>query len=137
MSSLPAGVGAITLFVEDPQRSKAFYERVFELSTVYEDEDAAAFKFENTIVNLLRLPAARELVAPGTVAAGGGGSSFQLTIWVDDADAVCDELARRGVALLNGPMDRPWGLRTAAFTDPDGHVWEVAAEPASPAPPPS
>jgi catechol 2,3-dioxygenase-like lactoylglutathione lyase family enzyme len=35
MSSLPAGVGAITLFVEDPQRSKAFYERVFELSTVY------------------------------------------------------------------------------------------------------
>ncbi|MET0609013.1 MAG: VOC family protein, partial [Gaiellaceae bacterium] len=27
-----------------------------------------------------------------------------------------------------GPIDRPWGLRTAAFADPDGHVWEVAAK---------
>jgi uncharacterized glyoxalase superfamily protein PhnB len=24
-------------------------------------------------------------------------------------------------------MDRAWGLRTASFTDPDGHIWEVAA----------
>jgi uncharacterized glyoxalase superfamily protein PhnB len=58
---------------------------------------------------------------------GRAGSRFQLTIWVDDADAVCTELASRGVSLLNGPMDREWGMRTAAFTDPDGHIWEVAA----------
>jgi lactoylglutathione lyase len=25
-------------------------------------------------------------------------------------------------------MDRVWGVRTAAFADPDGHVWEVAAK---------
>jgi uncharacterized glyoxalase superfamily protein PhnB len=30
--------------------------------------------------------------------------------------------------LLNGPMNRPWGIRTAAFTDPDGHIWEVAGK---------
>jgi hypothetical protein len=30
------------------------------------------------------------------------------------------------VALLNGPMDRPWGVRTASFTDPAGNVWEIA-----------
>ncbi len=36
------------------------------------------------------------------------------------------ELDRRGVALLNGPVDRPWGVRTAAFADPSGHVWEIA-----------
>jgi len=65
---LPRSAGAITLFVEDPQRSKAFYEKVFDLSPVYEDEDAAAFKFDNTIINLLRFPAARELIAPGAVA---------------------------------------------------------------------
>jgi uncharacterized glyoxalase superfamily protein PhnB len=51
---------------------------------------------------------------------------MQLTINVDDVDAVCAELARRGVTLLNGPVDRPWGVRTAAFRDPDGHVWEIA-----------
>jgi catechol 2,3-dioxygenase-like lactoylglutathione lyase family enzyme len=128
MSPPPASVGAITLFVEDPKRSKAFYERVFDLATIYEDDDAAAFKFENTIVNLLALPAARDLIAPGTVAGSEAGSSFQLTIWVDDADGVCAELEARGVTLLNGPVDRPWGLRTASFTDPDGHIWEVASE---------
>ena len=36
------------------------------------------------------------------------------------------ELARRGVTLLNGPMDRPWGVRTASFVDPGGHIWEIA-----------
>ena len=40
-------VGAITLFVEDPQRSKSFYERVFGLPAAYEYEDAAGFKLEN------------------------------------------------------------------------------------------
>jgi lactoylglutathione lyase len=119
-------VGAITLFVENPRRSQSFYEEVFDLSAIYEDEDSAGFKFDNTIVNLLRIPAARELIDPGAVASREAGSRFQLTIWVDDADAVCAELATRGVELLNGPMNREWGMRTASFTDPDGHIWEIA-----------
>jgi catechol 2,3-dioxygenase-like lactoylglutathione lyase family enzyme len=128
VSAVPTSLGAITLFVEDRQRAKEFYERVFALSPMYEDDVAAAFKFENTVVNLLQRAAANELVAPAEVAGPAAGASFQLTIWVEDADAACAELASRGVTLLNGPIDRPWGLRTAAFADPDGHVWEVAAE---------
>jgi catechol 2,3-dioxygenase-like lactoylglutathione lyase family enzyme len=119
-------VGAITLFVEDPQRSKSFYERVFDLPVLFEDEASAAFRFDNMIVNLLKVSAAHDLIDPGTVAAPESGSRFQLTIGVDDADAVCAELASRGVTLLNGPMNREWGMRTASFTDPDGHIWEVA-----------
>jgi catechol 2,3-dioxygenase-like lactoylglutathione lyase family enzyme len=119
-------VGAITLFVEDPRRSQSFYERVFALPAIWEDEDSAAFRFENTIVNLLKMAAARELIEPGSVASREAGSRFQLTIWVDDADAVSAELAGHGVELLNGPMDREWGVRTASFTDPDGHIWEIA-----------
>lgn len=121
-------VGAITLFVEDPKRSKTFYEGVFDGRVIYEDDDATAFQFENTIVNLLARPAARSLIDPAPVAGGDSAASFQLTIWVDDTDETCAELARRGVRLLNGPMDREWGVRTASFTDPDGHVWEVAAQ---------
>ena len=121
-------VGAITLFVEDPRRSKSFYEQVFDAPAVYEDEDAATFRFDNTLVNLLSLPAARDLVEPGTIASRESGSRFQLTIWVDDADATCAELAARGVKLLNGPMNREWGVRTASFTDPDGHIWEIAQQ---------
>jgi catechol 2,3-dioxygenase-like lactoylglutathione lyase family enzyme len=128
MSASLKSVGAITLFVESPKRSKAFYESVFELTPIYEDDDSAAFKFENTIVNLLATRAAGDLIDPGAVAGPGAGSSFQLTIWVDDADAACAELATRGVKLLNGPLDRDWGMRTASFTDPDGHIWEIAQE---------
>jgi lactoylglutathione lyase len=120
-------VGAITMFVEDRQRSKSFYEKVFDVAAIHEDEDAVAFKFENMIVNLLELRAADDLIDPAPVARGEGGSRFQLTIWVEDVDAVCAELESRGITLLNGPMNREWGVRTASFTDPDGHIWEVAA----------
>jgi uncharacterized glyoxalase superfamily protein PhnB len=34
----------------------------------------------------------------------------------------------RGVVLLNGPVDRSWGKRTAAFVDPAGAVWEIAQD---------
>jgi lactoylglutathione lyase len=54
------------------------------------------------------------------------GSRLQLTIEVDDVDAMCADVASRGVELLNGPMDRPWGVRTASFSDPGGHIWEIA-----------
>jgi uncharacterized glyoxalase superfamily protein PhnB len=93
---------------------------------LFEDPNSAVFEFGSTVINLLEVPAARELIEPGTVAGRDAGSRYQLTIGVDDADAVCAELARRGVTLLNGPLDRPWGLRTASFTDPGGHIWEIA-----------
>jgi catechol 2,3-dioxygenase-like lactoylglutathione lyase family enzyme len=121
-------VGAITMFIEDPSRSKSFYEQVFGVTAIYQDDDAVAFQFENMIVNLLKTDAAHELIEPATVAGADAGSRFQLTIGVDDVDAVCSELAAKGVQLLNGPIDREWGMRTASFTDPDGHIWEVAAK---------
>ena len=106
MSESLNSVGAITMFVEDRQRSKSFYEKAFGVAIVHEDENAVAFKFENLVVNLLEVRAAHELIAPAEVARGEGGSRFQLTIWVEDADAVCAELESRGITLLNGPMNR-------------------------------
>jgi catechol 2,3-dioxygenase-like lactoylglutathione lyase family enzyme len=126
MSASLKSVGAITLFVDDPRRSQSFYQEVFDLPVIWGDEDSAALRFENTIVNLLKIPAARDLIEPGSVADRESGSRFQLTIWVDDADAVSAELATQGVELLNGPMNREWGMRTASFADPDGHIWEIA-----------
>ena len=128
MSESLKSVGAITMFVEDRARAKAFYEQVFDVSSLNEDDVSIAFKFENLIVNLLETRAAPELIEPAPVATVDSGARFQLTIWVDDTDAVCAELGARGVALLNGPINRDWGVRTAAFADPDGHIWEVAGK---------
>lgn len=124
--SWPGGIHAITLFVEDLEAAKEFYRRVFGLPVAFEDEASAVFKFGNTLVNLLRTTAAPELITPATVASPEVGSRFQFTIEVDDVDGMCAELASRGVKLLNGPMDRPWGVRTASFRDPGGHIWEIA-----------
>jgi lactoylglutathione lyase len=122
----PGGIGAITLFVEDLEAAKRFYRDVFGLGVAYEDDDSAVFDFGNAIVNLLRTDAATQLIDPASVASAAHGSRVQFTIEVDDVDALCAELVGRGVELLNGPMDRPWGIRTASFRDPAGHIWEIA-----------
>ena len=124
--SWPTGIFAITLFVEDLQAAKQFYLQAFGLPVEFEDNNSAVFKFGNTLINLLKTTAARELVEPAHVASRDAGSRFVFTIHVDDVDATCAELTARGVKLLNGPMDRPWGIRTASFMDPGGHIWEIA-----------
>lgn len=117
---------AVTLFVKDLDGTKEFYQRVFSLPIDYEDANSAVFKFGSTLINLLRISAAYELVEPAKVATGDDESRFVFTIPVDDVDAMCAELTQRGVTLLNGPMDRPWGIRTASFKEPAGYIWEIA-----------
>ena len=126
MGSWPGKIGAITLFVEDLKTANSFYEEVFGLPVVYEDENSTVFKFGETLINLLRVSEAPSLVAPATVAPPEAGVRHQITLGVEDVDQMCDELKSRGVELLNGPMDRPWGIRTASFRDPGGHIWEIA-----------
>jgi catechol 2,3-dioxygenase-like lactoylglutathione lyase family enzyme len=121
-------ISAMSLFVEDLQAAKTFYQAVFGIQVIFEDQNSVAVGFENLIVNLLKVDSARELVQPGRVAAADAGSRFQLSIWVPDVDAVCRELQQRGVTLLAGPVDKPWGMRCASFVDPAGHSWEVAAK---------
>ena len=137
MSESLKSVGAITLFVDDVRRSQAFYEKTFDLTALFEDEDAAAFKFENTIVNLLKSTAAVELIEPAAIASPEAGSRAQFTIEVDDVDAMCAELARRGhsvktVGDLDGPCsveiirrDAATGMLLAG-SDPRRDGWALA-----------
>jgi lactoylglutathione lyase len=122
----PGAIAAITLFVEDLAEAKRFYSDIFQLPVTFEDDSSAVFKFGETLVNLLQSNEAHALVAPATVATPDAGVRFQFTLGVDDVDAMSEELKGRGVELLNGPMDRPWGIRTASFRDPGGHIWEIA-----------
>jgi catechol 2,3-dioxygenase-like lactoylglutathione lyase family enzyme len=122
----PGGIAAITLFFEDLEAARGFYADVFGLPVVHEDDDSTVFRFEGTLINLLRASEAPSLVDPAPVASPTAGVRFQLTLGVEDVDIMCAHLTRRGVALLNGPMDRPWGVRTASFRDPGGHIWEIA-----------
>ena len=128
MVAWTGGIAAVTLFVEDLAAAREFYRNVFALPVHYEDAESVVFRFGETLVNLLASSAADELITPGAVAGPDSGHRFQFTLAVDDVDAACEELSERGIRLLNGPMDRPWGVRTASFEDPAGHIWELAAE---------
>lgn len=119
-------ISAITLFVEDLEETKKYYQNVFGLPIFFEDNNSAVFKFGETLINLLKITEANELIEPAKVANRESGCRFVFTIPVDDVDKMCAELTTRGVKLLNGPMDRPWGIRTASFMDPAGYIWEIA-----------
>ena len=123
----PGPIAAITLFADDLAATRQFYLDVFGLPVVFEDQASAVFRFGDTLVNLLSTANAPELVAPATVAGPDAGPRAVLTVEVDDVDAKCAELEKLGIALLNGPMDRHWGVRTASFRDPAGHIWEIGA----------
>jgi catechol 2,3-dioxygenase-like lactoylglutathione lyase family enzyme len=122
----PKFLEAITLFVEELDATKRFYRTTFGLPVVFENENSAVFKMGGTLINLLKIESANELIEPAQVARRDAGSRHVFTIEVDDVDTMCTALTARGVTLLNGPMDRPWGIRTASFQDPAGNIWEIA-----------
>ncbi len=89
------------------------------------DEDTVMVRFEDIFVFLHRAAATQPRPEVLEEARKGVG---QFAIIVDDVDAVCAEIAGRGVPPLTGPADRDWGMRTATFADPGGHIWEIAQE---------
>jgi catechol 2,3-dioxygenase-like lactoylglutathione lyase family enzyme len=120
------GISAITLFVEDLAATQAFYEDIFGLSLHSDDPESCVFLLGNVLVNLLVERAVPELISPATVEPRAVGSRVVLTLIVEDVDETRAELTARGADLLNGPTDRPWGIRTASVIDPNGYVWEIA-----------
>lgn len=117
---------AVTIFAEDLAAMGEFYDRVFELPRVFEGETSIVYKFDQTMINIINIEGGPELIEPAPVAGPGNGARSMFTVRVDDVDALYASLVARGVEFLNGPMDRPWGPRTAAFADPAGHMWEIA-----------
>ena len=125
---LPTEIEVVTLFVDDLASTRRFYQEVFAPDVLFEDEAGAVLQFAGMAVNLLRIADAPELVTPRQVGKLQDGPRVMFTVKVEDCLAAHAELVAKGVTFLNGPIDRPWGRRTAAFADPSGNVWEIAQE---------
>lgn len=119
-------IGAMTLIVPDLGEAQRFYADAFGLEAEQLDDDTAMLRFEDIFVFLHQAaPTVQPHPEVLEQAVNGAG---QFAIIVDDVDAVCAEIAGRGVLPLTGPADRDWGMRTATFADPGGHIWEIAQE---------
>ncbi len=46
-----------------------------------------------------------------------------------DVDAVLAQAEEAGATLTDRPHDRPWGIYSGYFRDPDGHLWEILWNP--------
>ena len=117
---------AITLVTHDLAASIEFYGDKLGLKTVFSDDVCAIYVCGKTMINVLSAAAAVELVEPASLVSEGSGVSAVYTLRVADVDATAAGLEAAGVKLLSGPLDRPWGVRTASFQDPSGHTWEIA-----------
>ncbi len=131
----PARVSLVTLGVTDVTRSTAFYEQLgWPLSSASVPGEVSFFR---TAGGILALWGATELAADAglTNSTSPGFRGVALAINCDSREQV-DETLRTaedaGAMVLNPAQLTEWGGYSGYFADPDGHVWEVAHNPAWP-----
>ena len=136
-------IDVITLAVTDLERSLAFYRDALGLptegiiGTEYPGDATtpagAAVMFGLASGLTLALYPAPELakdanIAPATPVPGTLSIGHRLP-----TNAAVDELLRQaeaaGATLTDSPHERPWGIYSGYFSDPDGHLWEVYSVP--------
>lgn len=108
-----------------------FYRDMLGLKLVLGSEDDVYAEFETGGSVMLALFSQRLMSdATGTAhlpAAISAQDSIALCLEVADVDAACAALQQKGITFMTLPADRPaWGLRTAHFRDPDGHLIEIS-----------
>ena len=113
---MPVGPDFISLQVRDLDTAAAFYEERLGLRRAPASPPGAVV-FASEPIPL----AVRETLPDTDLDGGQPGLGVALGLGVDDAHALHDQLAGRGVTIVTDPFDGPFG-RTFALRDPDGYV---------------
>ena len=106
----------VVLYAGDVERTAAFYREVLGLPMIHKEDHVTHFD-----AGTVRLAVHRREEGEGAPP----GDGF-VVFAVEDLDATCAELRRRG-AEVQGPKRRPYG-RVAYLEDPDGHriaLWHL------------
>lgn len=132
---------AITLAVADVARSAEFYRTLLGIDgsgvigTEYPATETQAggttamFTLDDGIVVSVY---GRDDMAKDSGTRLGDHPSSTIGHFVEtrvDADAFLDRARAAGATMLAAPYTRPWGMYSGFFQDPDGHLWEVVANP--------
>ncbi|MCR6646489.1 MAG: VOC family protein [Terricaulis sp.] len=128
-------ISLITLGVADLGRAQAFYEALGWRRSPASVAGEVAFYQAGAMA--LGLWARAKLAADAGVAPEGAGfAGIALAHNVrtrDEVDRLLAEAAAAGAVITKPAQDSPHFLgRTGYFTDPDGHLWEVAWNPGFP-----
>ena len=135
---MEARISLITLGVSDLDRSVAFYRDGLGLPT----EGIIGREFEHGAVAFFPLAGGLRLALwaqadlahdTGLAAAPVSPTGFALAHNVrerGEVDAVMAAAGRAGAKMVKAPQDTFYGGYAGYFQDPDGHLWEVAWNPA-------
>lgn len=123
-------ISIITLGVSNMERSHKFYRDGLGLPTKDEGEGIVFFQLQGT---WLALYPREKLAEDVTVLPDGHGFSgvtlAHNTRTREEVDAVLAEAEAAGATIVKPAQDVFWGGYSGYFTDPDGHLWEVAWNP--------
>jgi catechol 2,3-dioxygenase-like lactoylglutathione lyase family enzyme len=120
----------ITLGVRDLAASVKFYETGLGLPRMQSPPEVAFFTLNGTWLGLYNRDA---LAADAGVSADGSGyESFSLAHNVEsesEVDEIIQQAVAAGATLVKKPAKVFWGGYSGYFSDPDGHLWEIAHNP--------
>jgi catechol 2,3-dioxygenase-like lactoylglutathione lyase family enzyme len=122
-------VSLITLGVTDLPRARAFYEQ---LGWAGQEVEETVFFDAGGITLVLwgRAKLADDAGVTDTAGGGFGGAVLAHNVRSEaEVDQVIAEAARAGATVTREPAATFYGGYAACFTDPDGHVWEIAYNP--------
>jgi uncharacterized protein len=119
----------ITLGVDDLKRSRTFYEALGWRTGAGDDDDVVFFQAGGMIVALWDRARLAEDSGVDDAGRSGGFTLAYNTRSREEVDAVVAEARAAGASVTRAPGPTFWGGYSAAFTDPDGHPWEVAHNP--------
>lgn len=123
-------INMITLGVRDMEKAVRFYEQGLGFPRMPFEGGAAFFTLSGSWLSLYPWDA---LAEDATVDEGGTGFRGVTLAHVvsnkQEVRVVLDQAVRSGGKLIKPAHDVFWGGYSGYFTDPDGHLWEVAWNP--------
>lgn len=122
-------VSMVTLGVADLARSKAFYEALGWAAADSPSDDVVFFQAGGFVVGLWGREALAEDSGVEDPGGWGGVTLAHNTRSPGEVDAVVELARSAGAAITREPAETFWGGYAGAFTDPDGHPWEIAHNP--------
>lgn len=129
---VPARISVVTLGVSDIARSRTFYTALG-WEPALDMDDYVVFRTAGSLLALWPQAELSRSVGEEPPAGHPRRSTTAVNVATkDEVDAVVAEALAAGAGLLSAPEEADWGGYTASVSDPDGHVWEVAYNPAWP-----
>jgi catechol 2,3-dioxygenase-like lactoylglutathione lyase family enzyme len=123
-------VSLITLGVADLARARAFYEKLGFRASAASQGDVVFFQAGALALSLYPRESLAEDAQVAAVGSGFAGLTLAHNVRAkEDVAAVLAEAERAGGRILKPAQDVFWGGHSGYFTDPDGHLWEVAWNP--------